>query len=92
VDCAFLLVGTLTAPAIASRESTSLQRDEKHASGPQIQVVNIGHGIRLHYVDEGSGVTVIFVHGSLSDGSYRSDQIDPFANHYRVQPKVQLSK
>jgi pimeloyl-ACP methyl ester carboxylesterase len=27
---------------------------------------------------------VIFVHGSLSDGEYRADQIGPFAKHYRA--------
>jgi pimeloyl-ACP methyl ester carboxylesterase len=27
---------------------------------------------------------VIFVHGSLSDGGYWADQIDPFAKHYRA--------
>jgi pimeloyl-ACP methyl ester carboxylesterase len=51
---------------------------------PQIHAANIGHGITLHYVDEGTGVPVIFVHGSLSDGGYWADQIGPFGKHYRA--------
>jgi len=45
---------------------------------------SIGHGIVLHYVEEGAGTPVVFVHGSLSDASYWSDQIGPFAKRYRV--------
>lgn len=51
---------------------------------PQIHAVDIGHGITLHYVDQGTGVPVIFVHGSLSDGGYWADQIGPFASQYRA--------
>ena len=57
---------------------------QKNAAEPQIHAASIGHGITLHYVDEGSGVPVIFVHGSLSDGGYWADQIGPFAKHYRA--------
>lgn len=57
---------------------------QKNAAEPQIHAAGIGHGIRLHYVDEGTGVPVIFVHGSLSDGGYWADQIGPFAKHYRA--------
>src|SRR5215467_310760 len=57
---------------------------QKNAPAPQIHAADIGHGITLHYVDEGSGVPVIFVHGSLRDGGYWADQIGPFAKHYRA--------
>jgi pimeloyl-ACP methyl ester carboxylesterase len=57
---------------------------QKSAAEPQIRATSIGQGIVLHYVDEGTGVPVIFVHGSLSDGGYWADQIDPFAKHYRA--------
>jgi pimeloyl-ACP methyl ester carboxylesterase len=57
---------------------------QKNAAEPQIHAASIGHGITLHYVDEGTGVPVIFVHGSLSDGGYWADQIGPFAKHYRA--------
>ncbi|HKT87889.1 MAG TPA: alpha/beta hydrolase [Candidatus Sulfotelmatobacter sp.] len=51
---------------------------------PPVKAAKIGHGIVLHYVDQGSGVPVIFVHGSLSDGGYWHDQIPEFAKHYRA--------
>jgi pimeloyl-ACP methyl ester carboxylesterase len=50
----------------------------------EIRAADIGSGITLHYVEEGAGTPVIFVHGSLSDGGYWSDQIAPFAAHYRA--------
>lgn len=36
-------------------------------------------GVELHYEERGQGEPVIFVHGSLSDGSYWHDQIAAFA-------------
>lgn len=57
---------------------------QQNAAEPQIHAASIGDGITLHYVDEGTGVPVIFVHGSLSDGGYWADQIGPFAKHYRA--------
>lgn len=53
-------------------------------SPPPIKSTALGNGIVLHYVEEGAGIPVIFVHGSLSDGSYWADQIGPFAEHYRA--------
>ena len=49
-----------------------------------IHAADIGQGIVLHYVDEGAGIPVVFVHGSLSDGGYWADQIGPFSKHYRA--------
>ena len=54
------------------------------APAPAIRAADIGHGITLHYVEQGRGVPVIFVHGSLSDGGYWSDQLGPFARHYKA--------
>lgn len=51
---------------------------------PQIHTIDIGKGIALHYVDEGSGIPVVFVHGSLSDGGYWAGQTDAFSKHYRA--------
>jgi non-heme chloroperoxidase len=47
-------------------------------------VADIGGGIALHYVEQGSGLPLIFVHGSLGDYSYWNEQLDPFSRHYRV--------
>jgi non-heme chloroperoxidase len=57
---------------------------EKNSTEPQVHAASIGHGIILHYVEEGTGVAVIFVHGSLSDGGYWADQIGRFAKQYRA--------
>jgi pimeloyl-ACP methyl ester carboxylesterase len=55
-----------------------------NADVPIIRTIDIGHGITLHYIEAGKGTPVIFVHGSLSDGGYWTDQIGPFAEHYRA--------
>lgn len=54
------------------------------APAPEVKTADIGGGISLHYVEKGSGTPLIFVHGSLSDGGYWADQIDPFSAHYHV--------
>ena len=57
---------------------------QKNPTEPEIHAASIGHGITLHYVDQGTGLPVVFVHGSLSDGGYWADQIGPFAKQYRA--------
>ena len=54
------------------------------AIAPAIQQVQIGNGIELHYVELGKGQAVVFVHGSLSDGSFWNPQLRPFAESYHV--------
>lgn len=49
-----------------------------------IRTAEIGNGIRLHYVEMGAGPSVVFVHGSLSDYGYWSDQIYAFSDRYRA--------
>jgi non-heme chloroperoxidase len=73
------LVSLLSLVLIVSQPS--LPQD---TATPQIRVANIGNGIRLHYIDEGHGMPVIFVHGSISDGGYWSDQVPQFAKQYRA--------
>ncbi|MGH8282572.1 MAG: alpha/beta fold hydrolase [Gammaproteobacteria bacterium] len=46
--------------------------------------VDIGNGITLHYAEQGTGVPIIFVHGSLSDYSYWRDQVIAFSKNYRA--------
>lgn len=58
--------------------------DDPQADASTIEAVNIGNGITLHYVDQGKGTPVIFVHGSLSDSRYWADQVHQFAEHYRA--------
>ncbi|MGI8916120.1 MAG: alpha/beta fold hydrolase [Chloroflexota bacterium] len=42
------------------------------------------NGVLLHYLDQGHGVPVVFVHGSVNDYRSWSPQIAPFADQYRV--------
>jgi pimeloyl-ACP methyl ester carboxylesterase len=48
------------------------------------RAVDIGHGVTLHYVEQGSGIPVVFVHGSLSDYSYWDTQLSAFSGQYRA--------
>jgi len=47
-------------------------------------VADIGHGIRLHFIEQGTGAPLVFVHGSLSDYSYWSEQLAEFGKSYRA--------
>jgi pimeloyl-ACP methyl ester carboxylesterase len=42
------------------------------------------NGVELHYVEKGSGVAVIFVHGGLDDYRAWDEQVGPFSEHYRA--------
>ncbi len=57
---------------------------QSSAPSPALKTVDIGSGISLHYVEQGSGTPLIFVHGSLSDGGYWTDQVGSFAEQYHV--------
>ena len=48
-------------------------------AAPSLKKVTVGDGVVLHYEERGEGTPVIFVHGSLSDGSYWHDQLAPFS-------------
>jgi non-heme chloroperoxidase len=42
------------------------------------------NGVELHYLQSGSGVPVVLIHGGLGDYREWSAQIEPFSQHYRV--------
>lgn len=42
------------------------------------------NGVDLHYVEQGSGVPVIFIHGGLEDYRAWDDQIGEFSRRYRA--------
>jgi pimeloyl-ACP methyl ester carboxylesterase len=50
---------------------------------PEVKVVHVGN-VQLHYVEQGSGVPVIFVHGSLDDYRSFEPQLESLSQHYRV--------
>lgn len=51
---------------------------------PHYAVAALPGGVRLHYMEAGSGPTVVFVHGSLSDYTYWQAEVEAFAAHYHV--------
>ena len=42
------------------------------------------NGVELHYVEQGSGVAVVFIHGGLEDYRAWDGQVEAFSLHYRV--------
>jgi non-heme chloroperoxidase len=48
-----------------------------------VKVARIGD-VELHYVERGSGVPVIFVHGSVDDYRTFEPQLETLSQHYRV--------
>ena len=54
------------------------------AAPPKFAAAAIGGGIDLHYVEQGGGPPLIFVHGSLSDYSYWKPQFPYFTPCRRV--------
>jgi pimeloyl-ACP methyl ester carboxylesterase len=65
-----LTVGVLPALILAQ---------EKKEETLAVQKVVVSDGVELHYVEQGTGVPVVFVHGSLGDGGYWNDQVRAFA-------------
>src|SRR3954452_14478939 len=56
------------------------------ASGPaarEVKVVRLGD-VELHYVEQGAGVPVIFVHGSVDDYRSFEPQLEPLSQRYRA--------
>ncbi len=50
---------------------------------PELKSVFI-NGDSIHYIDTGKGEPVVFVHGGFGDYRTWEEQIDTFAQHYRV--------
>jgi pimeloyl-ACP methyl ester carboxylesterase len=61
---------TLAAPPLPS---TPQPEDEP------LSIRKVTEGVELHDVERGTGVPVVFVHGSLSDGGFWNDQVGAFA-------------
>jgi pimeloyl-ACP methyl ester carboxylesterase len=47
-----------------------------------VRFIELSGGLRMPYVERGSGPLVLFVHGSLSDYRYWQPQIDGLSAHY----------
>ena len=74
-----LLVALLCILAIAAPV-----RAQATATDSAIKAVTVSDGVELHYVEMGKGEPVIFVHGSIGDGSFWNPQLAPFAEKYHV--------
>lgn len=64
--------------------AAGLARASAAAAPPKFAAADIGDGIRLHYVEQGEGPPLVFVHGSLSDYSYWKEQFPYFVPDHRV--------
>ncbi len=49
-----------------------------------MKVAELDGDVRVHFVEAGRGVPLIFVHGSLGDLTYWSDQIIPFSARFHT--------
>ena len=49
----------------------------------QVKIVRAGD-VELHYVEQGSGIPVVFVHGSVDDYRAFEPQLEPLSQRYRV--------
>ena len=59
-------------------------RSQAPERAPEIKAVRVSGGVELHYVEMGKGDPIVFVHGSLGDGSFWNPQLAPFAEKYHV--------
>ncbi|MGA7928666.1 MAG: alpha/beta hydrolase [Candidatus Sulfotelmatobacter sp.] len=57
----------------------ALHGAQTHDDTSALKKIVVRDGVELHYEERGDGTPLIFVHGSLSDGSYWHDQLAPFA-------------
>jgi pimeloyl-ACP methyl ester carboxylesterase len=51
---------------------------------PFFKTADIGDGLKLTYVEQGTGAPVVFVHGSISDLGYWKDQVEAFSASRRA--------
>ena len=79
---AFGVVATLAAMAIANRYLAKKAERENPPTGHFVTI----KGVRLHYVDQGSGTPLVLLHGngSIIQDFQSSGLIDLAANDYRV--------
>jgi pimeloyl-ACP methyl ester carboxylesterase len=49
-----------------------------------LQKIKLNNGVELHYVTKGTGDPILFVHGSLSDYSYWTREVESFSKYYKA--------
>jgi alpha/beta hydrolase fold len=76
------LMGSLLLLLLLSAGFAAQQADGERVSALLENVcVN---GVELHYLERGSGIPVILIHGGLGDYREWNSQIERISNHYRV--------
>jgi pimeloyl-ACP methyl ester carboxylesterase len=56
---------------------------DESGRAPEVRTVDLRPGVRLHYVEQGTGVPIVFIHGGGKDYRYWDDELPVFAPHYR---------
>src|SRR3954454_1325741 len=77
VDIAVLVTCLGLAGAIGFARTAEAQ------AAHEVKVVRAGD-VELHYVEQGTGVPIVFVHGSVDDYRSFEPQLEPLSKHYRV--------
>jgi pimeloyl-ACP methyl ester carboxylesterase len=54
------------------------------AEPPEPKKVSVADGVELHYIEQGKGIPVVFVHGTIGDYGVWHDYLRSFAQHYRA--------
>lgn len=70
----------LTLPVLAEAAASAAQKTEI----TEPRRATIADGVELHYAERGTGVAVVFVHGTLGDYSAWDGQLAEFAKTYRA--------
>ena len=76
---AFLLLLILPV-VVAAQDFNAASAGEKASQLKNVRV----NDVELHYLENGKGVPVIFVHGGLDDYRMWEAQIKPFSENYHV--------
>jgi non-heme chloroperoxidase len=77
------LVANVRAVLLASCLAFAVSHAVSAQSTHDVKVVRAGDA-ELHYVEQGTGVPVIFVHGSVDDYRSFEPQLERLSQHYRV--------
>jgi non-heme chloroperoxidase len=62
----------------------ALLRAQQPAKVPELKKVSVADGVELHYVEQGTGVPVVFIHGTGNEYSVWGGYLANFADSYRA--------
>jgi non-heme chloroperoxidase len=80
-----LLLAIMLQPAMLLRTSSIFAQTNNSPASESHETKTIQvNGIKLHYIERGKGIPVVFVHGTVSDYRTWQGQTDAFSKNYRV--------